>query len=397
MQRSADGLSSLNAPNRRFVASGPPLRFDDAQLVLVHHKSHSTLHYYFLERARLFGSPFDSIIDLSVPHSLARMNAILRARPYILVICRYFTSAALKLVRCHYGNFRGAVYFTDDDIDALLADPSVPFRYRTRLYWRYGRVRRDLQNLCGEVWTATASLAKRFEGSVNCLPPIPGNAFAEYQPGELYFYHGTGVHRREFSWLAEVVRRVQALRPNAVFEVLDDVASRRAFSGIPRLKFIPPASWSDYHARTLRLGGGVGLAPLLPSPANDARSATRFFDITRAGAAGVFSESKAYGSVVADGKSGRLLPNDTDAWVNAVCALLGDPQLQWQMNRAAVDTCIALRNSCSDLPIPSSVARRTGGLGSVPDAIDQFQEPDGGRASHQRSRDTGCDALESWN
>jgi hypothetical protein len=75
----------------------------------------------------------------------------------------------------------------------------------------------------------------------------------------------------------------------------------------------------------------VGLAPLLPSAFNQARSATKFFDITQAGAVGIYADHPVYRSMVKNEENGLLLPMDQEVWAEAVLRLGCDDMQRQQL------------------------------------------------------------------
>ena len=78
-------------------------------------------------------------------------------------------------------------------------------------------------------------------------------------------------------------------------------------------------SWPAYKTFIQRPGRTIGLAPLLDTPFNAARAPTKFFDITAAGAVGIYADSPVYRRLVEHGKNGLLLPMDSPGgWVEAV-------------------------------------------------------------------------------
>jgi hypothetical protein len=84
-------------------------------------------------------------------------------------------------------------------------------------------------------------------------------------------------------------------------------------------------SWPDYQDYLASVRYQVGLAPLLDTPYNRARSHTKLYQITRAGAAGVFSNVIPYSAKIIDGQTGVLSENHRYQWVRTIVSLLRDP------------------------------------------------------------------------
>src|SRR5690606_26263349 len=146
------------------------------------------------------------------------------------------------------------------------------------------------------------------------------------------FYHGSASHRAEFEWLLPVVEQALARCPQLAFEVIGDRRTRAQFARIPRVQVLYPMAWPAYQALLQRPGRTIGLAPLLDVPFNAARSPTKFFDITQAGAVGLYAQGPIYQPVVEHGVNGLLLPmNRPEAWVDAIEQLVADEPRRLRM------------------------------------------------------------------
>jgi hypothetical protein len=86
-----------------------------------------------------------------------------------------------------------------------------------------------------------------------------------------------------------------------------------------------PMRWQTYQAQLDRPGRSIGLAPLLDTSFNRARSHTKFYDITQAGAAGIYAEGPVYEGIVQHDKNGLVLQMEPDKWVQAIIALYENP------------------------------------------------------------------------
>jgi hypothetical protein len=68
----------------------------------------------------------------------------------------------------------------------------------------------------------------------------------------------------------------------------------------------------------------IGLAPLRPNRLNEARSHVKALDLSRMGAAGIYSDEAPYRSFVQDGIDGLLLPLNAGLWEENIINLLSD-------------------------------------------------------------------------
>ena len=255
-----------------------------------------------------------------------------------VIVCRYISGDWLAALERARPGLAGVALFMDDDLPAMLRDPSLPLRYRLRIWLRYGRFAARLSARADSLWVATPELARRYRGA-ELLPPLyvlgPSGAAAPVR----YFYHGTAAHGPEIGWLRDIVAETQRRDPRLLFEISGGPAVRRRFRGIERVTVVHPMPWPTYLAYTAAAPQAIGLAPLLPSAVNGARSHSRFYDIARTGAAGLYSDRAPYAGFVRDGEDGLLLPDDPAAWVEAILDLAADEPRRRAMARAARARC----------------------------------------------------------
>lgn len=260
----------------------------------------------------------------------------------LAVVVRHAPRPWLERLEQDAPRLGGVVFFLDDDLPGAAFDPWLPRRYALRTTLRFLSIRRRLAGLCAQVWAATPALAQRYpEARALVLPPLPLGAPARPRPdGPLtIFYHGTASHGREKRWLVDIVTRVQAACPDSVFEISGGEDVRALYAGIPRVRLLPPLPWPEFQARLERGPLDIGLAPLLESPFNGARSHTKFLEITRSGAVGVYSRRGPYAAVVEHGQTGLLADDSPAQWVDAVLRLAGDPALRQGLAQRAGDWC----------------------------------------------------------
>jgi Glycosyl transferases group 1 len=93
--------------------------------------------------------------------------------------------------------------------------------------------------------------------------------------------------------------------------------------------------WPAYQAFLAMPGRHIGLAPLLDLPFNRGRSYTKFFDITRCGAVGVYSPGSVYSEVVSHGQDGLVVELEQEVWVEAILSLAQDEPLRQRLLRNA--------------------------------------------------------------
>lgn len=320
----------LFKPNARYME---PVR---RTIVLAHGSLPTTDFYLGARLASLQGVPTRRI-------DTAREQAAAGAfgPGDFVIIVRHAPPAWLRALSANQQQLAGVALLLDDDIPAALHSAELPLLYALKIVWRYARARRALARLCSAVWVSTPYLKEKYaHANPRLLTPLYLGAQSQVEPaGMSYFYHGTSSHRLEQAFLAGVVRKVQARMPEATFEIIGDRRTRQLFRGIPRVRVLPPMKWPDFLAHTAGARHAVGLAPMLDSHFNRARSHVKLYDITRCGAAGIYSDVAVYRDNVENGVNGILCPNDEDAWAEAICRLLADAGAREGVSRNALAWC----------------------------------------------------------
>lgn len=256
----------------------------------------------------------------------------------LVVIVRHAPTAWLRSLEGRQDQLTGVVFLMDDDIPTAAAASELPFRYAIKTAWHYARSRRRLSRLCSEIWVSTPELASRYTGSAPKLwepEYISELSTTAAIPAVVYFYHGSWAHRREIEWLVPIVRQVQEAVPHAWFEIIGTDRVRRLFRGIPRVRIVHPMPWKDYLAYAGTVRYQVGLAPCFDTDFNRARSHSKVFDITRLGAAGIYSDVIPYAKKIIHRKTGLLCVNDQKSWVTAITLLLKDQDLRRSLYQRA--------------------------------------------------------------
>jgi glycosyltransferase involved in cell wall biosynthesis len=254
-----------------------------------------------------------------------------------VIVVRHLPWGWARRLKRERDRLAGLAYLMDDDMPRACEDPHLPLDYAVRTSWRYSRTARALESLASEVWVSTDYLGRRYpEAAARVLPPlyIPRDTPLDFD-GPTYFYPGTASHRREIEWLVEVVQRVQALHPEAEFEIFGGAHVENLFRGIPRVKVFLPLRWPEFLRYTSSVTRAVGLAPCFDSPYNRARTHNKFFDITRSGAVGIYSDAEPYRRAVPP-NGGIIRPNDPDAWVDAILMLFADTARRMRMYHSAL-------------------------------------------------------------
>jgi len=282
---------------------------------------------------------FDGAVEYV--NSLARLP---RENPWrdasLVVVVRYAPLRWLFRLARNRHRFGGLFILMDDDMPAALQAAELPLGYALKTAWRYTMTRRFVGRYCNGLWVSTPELARRYP-LVTQQVLEPGYVFPPSVRGDrkVYFYHGSWAHRREIQWLVPIVRQIQQRVPDVWFEIMGTNRVRRLFRRIPRVKVVHPMTWENYRQYAAGCGYRVGLAPCLEGAFNQARSHSKMFDITAAGAVGVYSDGLPYKGKVMHGRTGLLCKNDPDAWTAAVLLLLKDHAMRMSIFEKAHTWC----------------------------------------------------------
>lgn len=263
-----------------------------------------------------------------------------------VVFVRYVPPAWARLVDKARPGLRGLIFFMDDDLLDMGAAAGMPLLYRFKLArlaaWRLPW----LQRQGAELWVASTYLQQKYEAwRPRLVLPLP---MAGPVAGCRVFYHGSASHKAEILWLRPVVAEALRRDDQLFFEIVGGREVYRAYQSLPRVTVVHPMKWPAYQGFLAMPGRHIGLAPLLDVPFNRARSATKFFDITRCGAVGIYSPGSGCAEVVSHGRDGLIVPLDQEAWVKAVLHLARNPSLRQTLLHNAEETLVVLAGKAQE-------------------------------------------------
>ncbi len=243
-----------------------------------------------------------------------------------VVFVRYVPRSWLKLIEVARAKIRLLVFFMDDDLLDPSASEGLSLTYRLKLARLAGRRKDWLRRQDAALWVSTAYLQRKYaDWNPRLLLPVPA---ADSIDLRRFFYHGTASHGREIRWLRPAVEEVLGSDERLSFEIIGGRNVYRLYRRLPRVTVVHPMSWSAYRMFSAMPGRHIGLAPLLDSPFNRARSYTKFFDITRCGGVGIYSPGSASAEVVSHNVDGLVVELNHNAWTEAILRLAKDDSLR---------------------------------------------------------------------
>ncbi|RAU19232.1 glycosyltransferase family 1 protein [Nitrincola tibetensis] len=253
----------------------------------------------------------------------------------ILVFVRYIPSKWKMFVDSYRHRLAGLVIFIDDDLFDIKVLASLSWGYCSKWYRFAYRHQSWLKQKKADLWVSTPYLFDKYRDwcAAGChltlIDPVSpyGEDDADLSLSlPIIFYHGSPSHRAEIDWLLPVFESVLQTHPQVTIELIGDDKLRRRCLKFPQIRVLHPMSWLSYQRMLKESKRLIGLAPLLDTKVNAARAPTKYFDITAAGAVGVYSDSHVYRQLVTHKVNGLLVEMDQEAWVAAITSLIDDAQ-----------------------------------------------------------------------
>lgn len=231
---------------------------------------------------------------------------------------------------------RRLIYMIDDEVEAGVADPSLPFLYRQKLRFVERAASRRIVPRAAVAVVSTPALAARHAPSLQTRmlhpywsEPLAGlEHFAPALAGEGWLemaYLGSSVHRADLDFLWPVIGAALAGNPRARFHLASRHRIPRALAGHPRVLRIPADSWAVYRAGLPGRRFHLALYPLLPSPFNQARSVNKMIEHGLVGAGAIYSHGWPEAWRARSARAGLVLRNRPGEWLAAIRHLLDRP------------------------------------------------------------------------
>jgi glycosyltransferase involved in cell wall biosynthesis len=289
------------------------------RVIVVQERANPSADYFVLPRLRAHSRS----VELATQARLPRDEELVGSS---IVFVRYVPREWMDIVARNRRHLAGVAYFMDDDLFDLSASAATPLKYRIKIA-RLATSRRSwLQRMDAELWVSTPYLAGKYaDDDPVLIPPNPLSGVTGESGNVRVFYHGSASHRGEIAWLAPVIAETLRKAPNVSFEIIGDAAVNRLYRTLPRTTVVHPMSWESYLHFCEAGERHIGLAPLLQGKFNAGRSHTKFFDILRCGAAGIYSDLPPFSDFVRHGRDGILVKNERDDWVEAILHLARNP------------------------------------------------------------------------
>lgn len=242
----------------------------------------------------------------------------------IVVFVRYLPKAWRLLISENRAVLKSLYFFMDDDVLDFKASTGMPLHYRWKLFNLAYRHQVWLKKQNAQIWVSTSYLKEKYQAwSPKIIEPKP---LGVIKKSVKVFYHGSASHNAEIEWLLPVIKTVLERNSHVCFEIIGGQSVYKLFKGVPRVQVIHPMGWEAYQHFIAQPGRDIGLAPLLDNAFNRARSYTKVFDITQAGAVGIYSEGSESACYISsklyiedsETEAGYVLPLDQSLWIERI-------------------------------------------------------------------------------
>jgi hypothetical protein len=337
------------------LANGPEGR-TARHFIVVIARENPSFDYYLRPRLEA-AAPHVSFETAELASDPALVLGRSAAQGSYVVLCRYASRAWIRELALRRGALAGVALFLDDDVEAVIDDPSAPISYRLDLFRRHMAHRAGLAAVLDRVYVSTQHLARRYDlAHPVVMGPTPS---AADQPTEAHegarrvCFHVTGAHRAEVDWILPVLSAVARRRPDLQVEAIAD-ASGCAWRTPAGVVLRPLVAWPQYRRETRSLGASVLLVPLLDNAANRARSPTKRIDAHRMGAVMLTNADAVYAPTVEEQADGMIVPLAHDAWVERILELVDTPDRLVRLRAFNARLLDAWRVAASLDPLPGA-------------------------------------------
>ena len=275
-----------------------------------------------------FSDALSGLIGDRAGRPIRRISPTLFACGDAAVVIRYAGARELAFLR--RGGFKKIYLLIDDDLHALHDADGLPADWRARLIaYRDGALRKLLELVTHVVAPSEPILQSYRRHHSLRLDPVQCHAVAALDhhggAGRLdIVFAATRSHIEDLEFCAPAVAGFLARRPDAHLTTFLNGHAPASLRNLSNVTHLSPMGWEKYRAFVASHRFHIAIAPALDTAFNRSRSLSRLHDHAAYGAAGLFSAQAPFAGTVADGTSGRLLPNDPEAWQAALFDLAGN-------------------------------------------------------------------------
>jgi|GEM_PF-798820 len=130
------------------------------------------------------------------------------------------------------------------------------------------------------------------------------------------------------------------------FQLITDSDMSQAFAGLP-VKILAAKNEPetlDFNCWVDKIQWDIAIVPLENNPVTRCKSDLQFLEYSKLGIAGIYSLVPAYAQTITHQKTGYLVPNKTENWVETLELLIGEEQLRQKLGKQAQEYVLSNRN-----------------------------------------------------
>jgi len=233
------------------------------------------------------------------------------------------------------------VLLIDDNLLELNIFSELPFLYKLKILFNIYFYKFIFNIIINEIWVTNKRLGEKvkkkiFNGQINIKLLTLSHYSIKQQKIYKIAYLGTSSHVKEFRWLRPLFKEIQSKRKDCLIEIYLDKKWRNYFRSVPRIKMIFPMDWETFYMDTSTRKVDLVLNPILSSNFNNFRSPTKFFDTTRLGGVGLYSNLEPFSNFINNNSDGILLDNNIDKWIEKIFFLLDNQDIRESLYQNAL-------------------------------------------------------------
>jgi len=161
-------------------------------------------------------------------------------------------------------------------------------------------------------------------------------------------YMGTYTHDRDFCEIYPALRNIlYKYRDDIELEVVGSLSDNRLLRSIPNAKQLDTRGNIEYTKfwdwMNRNIHWDIAIAPLVRNEFTKCKSDIKYLDYAALGTPAICTKFVPYENSVIHGKSGLLVENDAESWIDAIVALIDDEELREELRENAREYLISNR------------------------------------------------------
>lgn len=259
---------------------------------------------------------------------IRRLEANVFACGNKLVVMRHWSEPTLSYLAENPGV--ELIYFIDDDLWSLGVQNDLPPAYLARLERLRADFEDQLRQKTKKVVSPSAQILSHF-GDMQALKLDPAmihplaalDHHDDLEGAVEMVFCATASHLADLGMLCDTLATL--LKGSDRLRLTTFLGKQvPSILRLDTCTHLNPQTWAEYRQTVAGARFHIGLAPMHPTPFNTARSATRLLDHAALGAAGIYSDTDPFSSLVATGENGLLVKAQPEAWGEAIMGLVED-------------------------------------------------------------------------